>query len=230
MNGHLGEHLSAYLDGDLDAAGSAAAEAHLASCEACRGELEGLRRVVRRAASLDDRPPEKDLWSGIAARIATPSTQDVVPLASRRRVAFTMPQLAAAAVALMALSAAAGVYVTDRPVTRTAQGPASIGPSTTPATPVVNRAPANPGDLAVASYDSAITGMQQMLASRRGSLDTATVRIVEQSITVIDLAIRQAREALARDPGNMYLNGQLQRTLDRKLDVLRHAVTLPLAT
>jgi len=61
-------------------------------------------------------------------------------------------------------------------------------------------------------------------------MDTATARIVEQSLGLIDFAIRQAREALSRDPGNMYLNGQLQRTLDRKLDVLRHAVTLPSAT
>lgn len=227
MSGHLDENLSAYLDGELDGAALAAAEAHLAACAECRADLEGLRRVVRRAASLDDRPPEKDLWSGIAAQIATPSTADVVPLSSRRRFTFSMPQLAAAAIALMALSAGAGVFM-SRPAQRVAQGPASIGPSTS-ATPVAvaDRAPVNPGDLAVASYDSAITGMQQMLAARRGSLDTATIRIVEQSLTLIDAAIRQARAALDRDPGNMYLNGQLQRTLDRKLDVLRRAVTLP---
>ena len=82
------------------------------------------------------------------------------------------------------------------------------------------------GNPVTASYDSAITGMQQMLASRRGQLDTSTVRIVEQSLTVIDLAIKQAREALSRDPGNMYLNGQLQRTLGRKLEVLRQVVTM----
>ena len=44
------------------------------------------------------------------------------------------------------------------------------------------------------------------------------------------MAIKQAQDALRRDPGNMYLNGQLQRTLDRKLDVLRRAVTLPAAS
>jgi len=44
---------------------------------------------------------------------------------------------------------------------------------------------------------------------------------------VIDQAIGQARAALARDPNNTYLNGHLQRSLDRKLDLLRQAATLP---
>jgi len=106
MSGHLNENLSAYLDGELEGAELAAAEAHLESCAECRADLEGLTRVARRAAALDDRPPEKDLWSGIQNRLATPSTSDVVPLEPfRRRIAFTMPQLAAAAVAIMALSA-----------------------------------------------------------------------------------------------------------------------------
>jgi anti-sigma factor RsiW len=214
MSGHLNEQLSAYLDGELEGAELAAAESHLAVCAECRADLEGLTRVAKRAASLDDRPPEHDLWSGIQSRIATPGTGDVVPLASRRRVAFTMPQLAAAAVVLMAVSAGVG-FLAQRPVQQAAQ----------PARSDV-RMVANPADITTASYDSAITGMQQMLASRRGSLDTSTVRIVEQSLTVIDMAIRQARDAVSHDPGNMYLNGQLQRTLGRKLEVLRQVVTM----
>lgn len=223
MNEHLNERLSAYLDGELEGAELAAAEAHLAECAACRADLDGLTRVAKRAAALDDRPPEKDLWSGIQGRLATPSTADVVPLESRRRrIAFTMPQLAAAAVAIMALSAGG-----MRLISRGQPIPDSRFP-----VPGVSVVPAayNPGDSTVASYDSAIVGMQNLLESRRGAMDTATARIVEQSLDLIDFAIRQAREALSRDPGNMYLNGQLQRTLDRKLDVLRHAVTLPAAT
>jgi anti-sigma factor RsiW len=214
MSEHLDERLSAYLDGELEGTELSAAESHLAACAACRADLEGLTRVAKRAASLDDRPPEHDLWSGIQSRIATPGTSDVVPLSSRRRVAFTMPQLAAAAVLLMAISAGAG-FLMQHPVSQSAQQPFDAPPRMVAV-----------GNPVMASYDSAITGMQQMLASRRGSLDTSTVRVVEQSLTVIDLAIKQAREALSRDPGNMYLNGQLQRTLGRKLEVLRQAVTM----
>ena len=41
----LTEALSAYLDGALDGAERDALERHLATCEACRAELAGLRRV-----------------------------------------------------------------------------------------------------------------------------------------------------------------------------------------
>lgn len=222
MTAHLFENLSAYLDGELEGAELEAAEHHLESCAGCRADLEGLRRVVRRAASLDERPPERDLWAGIQGRLSTPSTADVVPLEShRRRFAFTMPQLAAAAVALMAISAVTGAVLTRQPVqpTMTAQQRQSAPEGT-----LVG----NPGDATVASYDSVINGMQDMLRARQ--LDTATARVVEQSLALIDFAIRQSRTALARDPNNMYLNGQLQRTLGRKLEVLRQAVTLPVAS
>jgi len=224
MTAHLNENLSAYLDGELDDTALAAAESHLLECAACQGELESLRRVVRRAKALDDRPPEQDLWAGIARQLSTPDTSDVVPIHSRRRrFAFSIPQLAAAAIALMALSAGAASLA----LRHGAGTPVGIGAPGAPSggvVPVVY----TPGDETVASYDSAIRGMQALVQGRQ--LDTATARVVQQSLTVIDLAIRQAREALSKDPNNMYLNGQLQRTLDRKLDLLRRAVTMPAAS
>ena len=69
MNTHCDAELSAYLDGELDHAAQIAVESHLAECAACRTVLEGLRAVTRQARALDDRPPERDLWSGIASRI-----------------------------------------------------------------------------------------------------------------------------------------------------------------
>jgi pantoate kinase len=104
---------------------------------------------------------------------------------------------------------------------------AATGRLATPGPVVVTSVAMNPGDATVASYDSVITDMQKMLDDRRGQLDTATVRIVEQSLREIDAAIRQARAALAKDPNNAYLNGHLQRSLDRKLGLLRTAATLP---
>src|SRR6266498_5594336 len=77
------DRLSEYLDGELGVAERAA--------------LEELRRVVARAQGLDDRPPTADLWPAIAEQIG------VARLAgrrARRRFSFTVPQLAAASVAL----------------------------------------------------------------------------------------------------------------------------------
>lgn len=221
MSEHLNEALSAYLDGELDEAARAAAENHLAACAECRAALEGLRGLVRRAQTLDDRPPEHDLWAGIAERIGEPGTADVIPLAPRRRrFAFSVPQLAAAAVALMVVSGGAAVLLTRG-------GPSRPGAGATSGAPARVTAVALPAQRAIDSYDAAIGELQQTLTARRGQLDTATVRVLEQSLRVIDLAIAQARAALTQDPNNQYLNSHLQRALDRKLDVLRRAATLP---
>lgn len=221
MSEHLNEALSAYLDGELDEAARAAAENHLAACGECRAALEGLHGLVRRAQTLDDRPPEHDLWAGIAERIGEPGTADVIPLApQRRRFTFSVPQLAAAAVALMVVSGGTAVLLTGR-------GPSRPSARATSGAPARVTAVALPAQRAIDSYDAAIGELQQTLTARRGQLDTATVRVLEQSLRVIDLAIAQARAALAQDPNNQYLNSHLQRALDRKLDVLRRAATLP---
>jgi anti-sigma factor RsiW len=220
MDEHLNERLSAYADGALDGEALAAAEAHLARCAACRAAVLELRRIVGLARALDDRPPARDLWPGIAERIGATRGADVVPLAPRRRFVFSIPQLAAAGIALSLLSA--GVAGTAVHL---------IGRGRTPAPVPVALAPAaglpQPVAATAAPYDAAIDELEGILAARRTELDSSTVRAVEASLRVIDRAIAQARAALLRDPNNPYLNGHLRSTLDRKLDLLRRAALLP---
>jgi anti-sigma factor RsiW len=221
MDEHLGERLSAYVDGALDGEALAAAEAHLAGCAECRAAAQDLRRVVGLARALDDRPPARDLWPRIAERIAAGRGADVVPLTPRRRFAFSIPQLAAASVALSLLSA--GVAGTAVQFLGRGRGPAPV--------PLVAGAPAGalPQHVAATAgpYDAAIVELEGILATRRAELDSSTIRTVEASLLVIDRAIAQARAALLRDPNNPYLNGHLRSTLDRKLDLLRRAAMLP---
>lgn len=218
MDEHLGERLSAYVDGALDEAALAAAEAHLSACAQCRDAVQGLRRVVALAHALDDRPPARDLWHGIAKRIGAEGEATVVPFARRRRFAFSIPQLAAAGLALSLLSAGAAGTAVHFLAGRSAPTGTAFVPLG--ALPVRLTAMATP-------YDTAITELEEILAVRRGELDSATVRTVEASLRVIDQAIAQARAALVRDPNNPYLNGHLRSTLDRKLDLLRRAAMLP---
>jgi anti-sigma factor RsiW len=225
MSAHPDIELSAYLDGELAGEELARVEAHLASCEECRASLEDLRTLVGRARALDDRPPARDLWPGIASRLAeaTPGA-DVIPLAPRRRrIAFSIPQLLAASVALVAVSATIAVMMTRGDTAPpVATGAGSQGTMLPPAAVL-------PVQQAVTTYDRAIRDLELVLATRRQHLDTATVRVLEQSLQLIDLAIEQAREALANDPNNVYLNGHLERTLGRKLELLRRAATLPVS-
>lgn len=220
MNEHLGDQLSAYVDGELEGEARVTAEAHLTDCAECRVAVQDLRRVVALARALDDRSPAQDLWPAVAERIGAAPRADIVPLASRRRrFVFSVPQLAAAGIALCLLSAAAAGSAVHllRPAT-----PATIAAA--PATLVRNVSdPASP-------YDDAIRELEGLLTARRGDLDSSTVLTVETSLHVIDLAIAQARAAVERDPNNLYLNGHLQSTLDRKLNLLRRATMLPKAS
>ena len=220
MTEHLGDRLSSYLDGELEGETLAAAEAHLEACAECRAALEGLRRVADRARTLEDRPPERDLWSGVAVRLAG-ARPDVIPL-RRRRIAFSLPQLAAAGIAVVLLSSGAAVLLTRAP--RSPVFPESPAAAMT-------AAPAGFASAqGIRSYDVAIRDLEATLAARRSTLDTATIHAVEQSLAIIDRAIHQAEAALAQDPNNMYLNNHLAHALDRKLEVLRRVTSMVAAS
>jgi hypothetical protein len=213
------ERLSQYTDGELTAADRVALEAHLATCEECTRTLQELERVVARARHLEDRPPTAELWSAIAARIDTaPAADDVVPIdrPRRRTISFTMPQLAAAAIAAVLLSAS-GAFLALR-----------VG-SSTPAPLVVVEAPTvtvSPVGFDEARYGAAVLELEQVLAAGRDRLDTATVRILETNLQIIDAALADAQAALAADPANAYLSGHLADTMRRKVALLKRATAL----
>jgi hypothetical protein len=205
------DRLSDYIDGDLTPAERHEFEAHLAACAECSDTLAGLRRVVARARALEDRPPASDLWPGIAGRIGAHREP--------RRWSFSMPQLAAASIALVALSSGAGWLLHSGAIARS--------PVAAPIPPEPPAQPAVPARSAAAgSYDAAVADLERVLAEGRGRLDTATVRVLEQNLATIDRAIAQAQLAVAADSANLYLNSHLAATMRRKLELLRQAAAL----
>jgi anti-sigma factor RsiW len=224
MSDRWTDRLSEYLDGELPDGERVALEAHLATCAECSAILMQLGQVVRRARALKERAPSRDLWAGIATRIGATAagSPEIVDLASHRRGArrwsFSLPQLAAAGIALMALSGSA-VWLLRSPEAIRPSAIASHPSGTT----AVN-ASAKPN--ASQSYAAAVADLEGVLAAGRGQLDTTTVRVIEQNLAVIDRAIAQAQRALDADPANLYLNTHLAETMRRKLDLLRHAAAL----
>ena len=91
-------------------------------------------------------------------------------------------------------------------------------------------APGTSTDAAVpgaVAYDRAIAAMRNAVGERRSELDSGTVEVLERNLRIIDEAIRQSREALARDPKSQFLGRALTSALDRKLELLRTAAMLP---
>ena len=226
---HWTDRLSDYLDNDLPAGARAAVDAHLRDCPACRATLDELRAVTARAQALAARAPVNDLWPSIAAAIGS----DISPLSARRRPAtrrfsFSMPQLAAAAVLLMAVSG--GAVWTLRNAAPGRPTAIAAAPSRTPSAPAPSTV--RPTEFttvrptAEQSYDAAVADLQQVLQAGRGRLDDKTLRIVEKNLATIDSAVAQARRAVEQDPANAYLNSYLAHTMRRKIDLLRQVVAL----
>jgi len=219
MNDHWMNRLSEYIDGDLDHEERVALEAHLATCGFCYATLAELRQVVARAQSLTDAAPANDLWSGIRARL-TPGRRPEITRVPSRRFSFSMPQLLAASIALVLLSAG-GVWVGLR---STAPTVAAI-PSMASPPPEYQNASVWTGR-ARTTTDAAVSELEEALARNQGQLDTATVRVLRQNLAVIDRAIGQAQRALKRDPGSSYLNLHLANTMRQKIELLRRANAL----
>jgi len=221
------DRLSEYVDGELPEWERHALESHLESCADCSLTVSDLRRVVRRARTLKNPAPATDLWPGIAARIGagTAKAHDVVDLGAQRRVrrrwAFSLPQLAAAGIALMTVSGGTVWFLSGSARQSVVLAPVPSSPPGGAAAVNVSMKPN-----ASQSYAAAVADLERVLAEGRGKLDSTTVKIIEKNLAAIDRAIAEAQRALDADSGNLYLNTHLAETMRRKLDLLRQAAAL----
>jgi hypothetical protein len=222
------DRLSEYLDDELPREERAQLEHHLRDCFECRLVLNELREVVSAAHGLEPQEPEQDLWNGIAVRIGAQPKEitgfQVIDLDAHRakrsrRLTFSVPQLAAAAVALMLLSGSIVFLALGRNV---ASQPAV---ATAPSSEVRTVSNAQPSTLK--EYADAVASLEGALRQQRDSLDPVTVAVVEENLRIIDAAITEARVALERDPNSLYLNQHLESTMKKKIQLLRRASTLP---
>jgi hypothetical protein len=216
--------LPGYLEGELDTAAASAAERGAQGCLHCSTLMADLAAIRAAASSLPVLEPGRDLWDGIAERIAP----DVVSIAGRGRAAATPEHrprrqahpawLAAAAVVLVILTATVTWSVAGGG--RGEHTVNSAGPGVTTA-----------GSFFVASveapYRDQITMLREMLDERQSELDSSTVAVIERNLTIIEAAVAESRAALARDTTSRFLREQLDGALERKVDLLRTAALLP---
>jgi hypothetical protein len=170
--------------------------------------------------------PQRDLWPGVAGRIATPVAPELRGSEGRRTFTFTISQLAIAASLLIAVVAGVTWLALNRAAVTGEGGSgeqviqAYREPAGTPAGQIV------PANFADAQFNAAVSDLERILREERDRLDPRTVLVLERNLKAIDDAINEARMALESDPANAFLNSHLADARRRKLDLLRHATEL----
>lgn len=207
---------------------------HLDGCESCRSLLADLRRIGAEAGELPSLVPERDLWSGIATRIEAP----VVNLPSRRgqrHISLRVAGIAAAVLMLVSTTVTYQLVRRPQPDTKVASGVSTALPAprdtqraSTPSAAVPPAAPARGVNVsnnakAKVDYDREIVKLRAIVDSGRTRLDPATVALLERNLSVIDSAIVQCRDALAKDPASRFLNESLNSAYQSKMKLLKIA-------
>lgn len=206
------ERLHDYLDGALPPGERGQVAAHVEVCVACREELDRLERLLEQARALPRSiAPPHDLWPSVAARVGVGRR-----LGERSLWSLRWP-LAAAAAALVVVSAVATVLVVGRPEDSLA-----------------GRAPdavALPAYLVrwhetEATYRRAVAQLEEALAAGRDRLSPQAMAVLERNLRIIDAAIAESRAALAADPANREVMDMLSSIYEKKLDVLQQVARL----
>jgi hypothetical protein len=190
----------AYAEGRLSAREAAEFEAHLDRCAACASVLERAAGTPPGLAALPRSiEPAVDLWPAIHGRLASMGRPP-------GRIAVPRWGLAAAALLLIALSSGV-TAVLLRPAPRAASATLDIS--------------ALEAQYAAVSED--LTGALEKARSR---LEPATMATIERNLRIIDIALDETRQALAKDPGNPALGQMVVAAWRQKVDLLRRATTL----
>jgi len=241
--------LAAWLEQALDPSANAWMLAHRTLCARCATMVGDLERLIAEASALPGMTPSRDLWPAIAARVEThvaahvdshvaigreapTETRRHAPtrgfLVSRRTVALAATLLVTASTAVTWQFARSRMASMKSVATSTVA--AGTDPRSTPARLIEsdtdNGAGAGAALDAGAVYQQEISALRTLVAERYTELDSATVQVLERNLAIIDQAIAESREALARNPRSALLASEVDRALEMKLALMRRVVLL----
>jgi hypothetical protein len=212
----LDERLDDWVDSALPSGAASEVEAHLLSCALCRDRERRLRQVLAHAAALPGSlTPPRDLWPGIARRVAR----------ERSWAAGGWSPVALAAAATVVVGLGAVLWSGPSPShVRTVQIPAPspeamlVAGTTVVSDPVLAAAERD--------YEAAAHALLEALQQRRARLQPEALAAVETNLQVIDRALAEVRQALVQDPANPELSRMLVSTHRKKVEVLSRVVKL----
>jgi anti-sigma factor RsiW len=220
MATHLTEdERHAFADDALSPDEHATAEAHVAICQSCATDVARITTLMKR---IHDAPaptaPLDDLWPSIRARI---EQTKVVPLATDAAGAplpgsrFPLPAGRRARwSASIGVVAAAAIIVFAVRGRRPDAGNSSAGVDNTNAAfiAVVDSAHA---------YEQEARTLLDKLELQRAMLRPDAAKALDRDLHVIDVAIAELKDAVARDPNNPALRQLLATSYRQKVDLLK---------
>ncbi|NNM32270.1 MAG: hypothetical protein HKO53_04365 [Gemmatimonadetes bacterium] len=227
--------LNDYLDGELGDAARRRIDEDIRSDVGLRArlrELEQLRDHLS-ALPLSATPPD-GVWAGIEAQIredaesedsaqvlslVSTSTDSPRALDPGRRVSFSIPQLAAAALVLLSLGAL-GSWVATGSAPGMDEMTVDGQPAGAARAASAELSPLAPDGL-VLQYETSIAELSAILEAGQGVLSPETLQVVRESLASIDAAVEEALVALDEDPSNDVARRILQLNLDKKVDLLQ---------
>jgi hypothetical protein len=133
-------------------------------------------------------------------------------------VRFTVPQLAAAGLALALATGVGGWSL--RSLGAGGMDGTAVPPEGGSAVPAMEAATGSD------PLADEVRELERTLAAARDRLDPNTLRIIEKNLAVVERAIQESVAALEVDPGNAYVEGHLRASLERKRTYLREAARL----
>jgi len=207
MTDDLRGKLNDFVDDALSADEVLQVEALMAVDAQVRAEVAFLRQLTQDALFLSsERLPERDLWPGVAGRLAQ------TPAFPWHRWA----RHAAAAILLVTASSAVTVLVMkqtmDVPIVE------KMGTNTTPVMAAFQATEQ--------TYSSAIAQLTETFHQRKDALAPETISAIESNLKVIDDAIHASRMALDADPNNQASVHLILAMYKRKVDLLQQIVGL----
>lgn len=174
-----------------------------------------------------DELPQRDLWPGVAKRLATPVSPELGRSGRRQTTfTFTLSQLGVAASFLIAVVAGITWLASNRPALSGGGPEQEVIQAYRDSPGIPDQGQIVQANFADAQFNAAVSDLERILREERSRLDPRTVLILERNLKAIDAAINEARMALESDPANSFLNSHLADARRRKLDLLRHATEL----
>lgn len=192
---------------------------------------EEFRELLEAVAELPrEIQPGRDLWPGVEARVRAESTARTAGRRSRsgsRGEALRSPAwwasprwLAAAAVALVALTAATTLWLAGGPDGRGADRIAVTDRASAGAAVPVALSQLREG------YRPALERLTGLLEARDENLPPETREVLERNLRIIDAAIAESERALLEHPESAAQVRALDRSYRRKVDLLERSVRL----